>query len=254
MEQGEKYVRQGVILRKVECPLYIRRVEMSKARNKKHYRRDKMTNVAIVKLIGMKKFSDKDRFKWIQHKISASNKNVAWYWTDMRKPNEKIIANPNSHGKPKYSLVNGQYIWNGRLDDFAKNKIMDSIKDFFSEYLTGMPVIEAKEYPLAIYTEVHNVIEETTNAYYDLDNHFLMYQKAFQDTLSGDSGKRKKYILDDNLAFITQPPSPIFIPVNSPEERKLVFYIVKEEDARILRHEGYQASHIKQMKKHGDNA
>lgn len=238
MEQGDKYIRQGVILHKVECPLYIRKVKLSESRNKKYYRRDKMTAISIAKLTNMKKFHDKNRFRWRQHKISSSNKALAWFWTDC-KSGEKIVANPNSHGTPKFVVVNGQYVWSGKVGEFSKNTVMDSIKDFLSVYLESMPVIDHSNYPLSIYTEVHNVVMETKNAYYDLDNHFLMYQKAFQDTLSGDSGKRKKYILDDNLAFITQPPSPVFIPVDSPEERKLVFYLVKEEDPRIMEKDSY---------------
>jgi len=243
MEVNGRYIREGVILRKIECPLYIRKVQLSAARNKNYYESGLKS---LKKVNSLKKFSDKTKFDWREHKV---NKRMRTFLTNL-KTGERVVSNPIAAGTPKVEVINGQGIHSGQIRENVRNTMMDAIKDFFLEHLEGMESID--QYPVSIFCEVHNIPREFAQKIWDLDNHFLMYQKAFQDVLTGNRGKNKSWLIDDNNLFITQPPSPIFIPIDDYEQRKLVFYIVKEEDSRILSHVGHAADRELEIKKYNN--
>ena len=112
------------------------------------------------------------------------------------------------------------------------------------------------EFPIRIDMEIHDIIrDENSNSLWDMDNRAWPYIKAFQDCLTGNkdkngNNKNKIIIPDDNILYITQPPIPLYIPVDDTYDRKIVFRLVEETDERILKHKAYQQEH-KKLKEDG---
>jgi hypothetical protein len=217
----------------VEIPQYIRKIQLSAARLKKYYIKGKREPKA-------EKYKDISRYAW---KKEAGKE----YLIDLS-TGEKVIANPKAQGTPNILAINGQGIYNGKISSHTRNKMMMEIKKSFSSYINKLDPIT--EFPVNIYMEVHDTVLNDEKADWDLDNRSGPYIKAFQDCLMGNmdgEGKKrcKQIIPDDNIMYITQPPAPKFIPVDKPEDRKLVFRIKKEEDDRVLKHVEY----LTQLKK-----
>ena len=210
----------------VEMPRYIRKVKLSEARLRKYFELGKKLPIA-------KKYADRTKYAYQQWDNKKS------YLVDLE-TKERVVANPRAAGTPRYITINGQKIYNGEASKHIRNKILSSIKKEMAPYIDKMDVVT--EFPLIIEMELHDTIrEESSKSLWDLDNRSWPYIKAFQDCLTGNKdkhGKRRnrQIIPDDNILFITTPPVPKFIPVDSEDERKLVFRILKETDKRILDH------------------
>lgn len=224
----------------LEIPNYIRKVKLSEARNIKYYEKGKREPKAL-------KYSDVDKYEWMKF---SNNKT---YLVD-KTTKERVIANPKAAGTPRFVTINGQKIYNGDIDKHLRNKVMSSIKEFFTPFIAQLDVIPIECFPIMLTLEVHDIIREpSSNSLWDVDNRAWPYIKAFQDCLTGNKDKEgkkrcKQIIPDDNVLFITQPPVPKFIPVDNEEDRKLVFTIVRETDRRILKHKDFQ----KQLKEAKD--
>lgn len=135
-----------------------------------------------------------------------------------RPTGDKVIANPKAAGTPKYQKINGQDFYSGFGSPFMRIKIVAGIKNQFRPFINRLPIIT--EFPIQMEMELHTTIDE---ANWDLDNLWI-YTKCIQD-LMVELGK----IPDDNIQYVTKPASPEFFPVQTQEERKIVFKIYKDD-------------------------
>lgn len=158
---------------------------------------------------------------------------------------EPVIANDTQAGKPRIQIISGQAIYSGMVSKFLRNKMMWSIKKSFLEHLISMPQIKFS--PMLIRMEIHDtVVDDDIGAggRWDIDNRAYPYAKAFPDLLANGYTTKKgvvvmnKKIPDDDRMYITQPPAAIFCPVETFEERKLVF-IIKKDERPIITSNGY---------------
>lgn len=211
----------------VEIPDYIRKIKVSNARNKKYYEKGKKEPVSV-------KYKDRTLYDYVPFAGSKS-------YLIEKKTGERVIANPKAAGTPNVVTINGQSLYNGAVSKHLRSKILSDIKESYTPYINQMDVIE--KYPIVIKMEIHDVIYESTSLW-DVDNRSWPYIKAFQDCLTGNKDKLgnkkcKQIIPDDNILYVTTPPSPKFIPVSDPKDRKLVFIIEEETDIRILNNVEY---------------
>jgi len=214
----------------IEIPKYIRQVRLSEKRITKYYEQGK-------KAPKSQKYYDKTKYDW---KSFAGR----LFLVDL-KSGERVIANPRAQGTPRDITINGQKIYNGEVNKNVRNKILSEIKSSFAPYVDKLEPVP-KGCPIRIEMEIHDVIKSPgSGAFWDLDNRSYPYIKAFQDCLTGNrikGGKatNKVIVPEDHVMYITQPPVPLFIPVENEEDRKLVFRLIKETDDRILKHKIYQ--------------
>jgi hypothetical protein len=215
----------------VEIPQYIRKVELSKARQVKYYELGK-------KMPKAKKYTDTKKYEYQQIPGFGLRK----FLIDLQ-TKQRVIANPLAAGTARNVVINGQKIYNGEINQHTRNKVLSTIKASFIPYINKLEQIT--KFPITIRCEIHDVIRESSgNSLWDIDNRSYPYIKAFQDCLTGNKGrdcilKCKQVIPDDNILYITQAPVPKFIPVDKEEDRKLIFYIEEEIDERILNHVGF---------------
>jgi hypothetical protein len=156
-----------------------------------------------------------------------------------------IVANPESEGKPNLKVISGQAIWKAQTKSWDRAKIMEEVKAQLTEVVKDMTPIT--DFPIRIEAELHDVVDDSLSGKgWDIDNRFIIWQKAFLDVLVGnrvkveEGGKKvvrpttKVIIPNDNIFYVTQPPVAKFIPINPGEDRKIVFKIYKETDPRII--------------------
>lgn len=141
-----------------------------------------------------------------------------------------IIDNEGAVGTPKYIKIRGQDIYSGNVREFVRGEIIRQIKDSFRPYVQLISPIGRGEYPLKIVLELHTPIKNINDRgkdpigqRWDIDNHCFPYAKAFPDVLM-EEGK----IVDDDRLHISQPPHGVFCPVDTEEERKLVFILYQD--------------------------
>lgn len=156
-----------------------------------------------------------------------------------------IVINPQNVNKPRYYVIKGQDIYSGNLREFQRGLVMDKIKECFKPFVEILPVIT--EYPIRIECEIHDTVKNfydrtktDLGIHWDVDNYAFPYMKAFPDLLFA-----MKKIADDDRLHLTQPPVPIFCPIDNHEDRKLVFIISKDEREIIKNHPAYQANRYK---------
>ena len=224
-----------VELGRIEIPLYIRKVRLSDARRAEYYELGKKTKLA-------KKYQDQTRYKWKPEKTS---KGVKVYLFD-NSTGKKVLKNSRSVGTPKDKTINNQAIYNQSVMYNDRNKMIQQLKEFLVPFVAKLDVIKIEDLPIRIEAEVHRPILAENGMPWDVDNHFGLYQKAFQDVLQGNKDRygkpRSKVVVpEDHNLIISKPPSPLHIPVHTEEERKLVFIIQKENDPRILNFSGREA-------------
>lgn len=220
------------MLQKIEIPEYLREIELSKARQAKYYEYGKKHPTA-------KKYKDEALYEYRTWPGFGKRKFLVEIETELR-----VIANPKVVGTPRKLIINGQKIYNGEVSKHIRNKVLKEIKDSFKPYIEQLEFID--KFPIRIECEIHDVIRES-HSLWDLDNRAWPYIKAFQDCLTGNRGQCKKVLEDDNVMYVTQAPVPRFIPVDTEDERKLIFIIKKETDKRVLNHKGYKTE-LKQLK------
>lgn len=216
-------------MQKVEIPDYIRKIKVSNARVKKYYEQGKKGPAS-------KKYQDKTKYDYVPYVVATGRK----YLTELA-TGERVVANPKAAGTPNVVTINGQALYNGAVSKHLRARILGEIKESYMPYVNQMDIVE--EYPIIIEMEIHDTIFESTSLW-DVDNRSWPYIKAFQDCLTGNKNKLgvkqcKQIIPDDNILYVTSPPSPKFIPVDREEDRKIVFIIKKETDVRILKHVTY---------------
>ena len=218
------------LIREVEIPLYIRHVKLSDSRKPEYYELGKKVKVP-------KKYLDKSKY---DYKPWTYAKGVKMQLTDLG-TKRRVIKNSKSLDKPRWKVINGQDIYDQTIVKESRNKILQAIKEFFVPFVEEqMEPLDISDLPIRIECEVFHPYESEGNKMpWDMDNHFWLYQKAFQDVLQGNRDKQKNprctvMIPEDNTLCISKPPSPLHIPVDTVEERKIIFRILKEDDPRIL--------------------
>ena len=199
---------------------------MSDKRRAKYYELGKKTKLP-KKYIGKK-------YQWKAHKVGTASK---VFLTDVT-TGLRVIKNSKSVGTASYKVINGQYIYNQTLVKEARNKVLQEVKSFFVPFINAMTPIAPEDLPIRIEVELHYPMLADNKKPWDIDNHFYIYQKAFQDVLVGHRDKEGNarcqiIIPDDHNLFVSKPPSPLHIPVSTFEERQMIFKIYKESDPRI---------------------
>lgn len=143
--------------------------------------------------------------------------------------------------KVKYIKINGQSIYNGRLNPFTRAKMVKQMHEYVRPYinkeLKGRDL--SRLYPLSIHLEFHAPINYGNvrllktgiswkpalpdfKATWDVDNMWI-WGKIFNDELT-ESG----YIEDDSVSFVTSSGRVQFKEVADFRDRKLVFVITKD--------------------------
>ena len=143
--------------------------------------------------------------------------------------------------KVKYIKINGQNIYNGKLNPFTRAKMVkqmhEYVKPFIDEELKGRDL--SRLYPLSIHLELHTPINHgnirllktgiswkpATDGFiatWDADNLWI-WGKIFNDSLT-EGG----YIEDDSVSYVTTSGGVKFRAVDHFDDRKLVFVIQKD--------------------------
>jgi hypothetical protein len=207
-------------MQRIEIPLYINKVELSAARQKKYYELGKVPPKA-------KKYANRKLFKHKQWPGFGKREFLVEEETG-----ERVVANPKAAGTPKVTPINGQKIYNGEVSMFTRNKVISAIKESFMPYVDTLKEVN---HPVNIIMEVHDEMK-TSHQLWDLDNRAMPYIKAFQDCLTGNKERKgtyrcKRILEDDNILYVTGVAYK-FVAVANEKERKLVFIIV--EDKNVL--------------------
>lgn len=156
--------------------------------------------------------------------------------------NQPIIANNKAANNPRWYLIKGQDIYSGNLHPFTRVKVMNAIKDQFIEHIKGF-LSPINQYPIRIECHVYDTVKnyyDKHNQDWDIDNYSYPYMKAFPDVLQSEG-----IIVNDDRIHVTQPPSPIFFPINEHNQRKLVFIIYRDEREELKQHEAYKPFYTK---------
>jgi hypothetical protein len=171
----------------VTIPLYVRKVQLSNARNKKYYEEGK-------KLPKAAKYYNPANYQFVLYP------NKIKYLTDM-KTKERVVANPKAAGTPGWTTINGQNFYNGTIREHTRAKVVNTIKEQFTPYIEQLTPLKPEDYPIRIKVHIKDVLIEGTS-YWDLDNRIGPYLKCSQDILTGNHGKSKKIIEDDDTRYL----------------------------------------------------
>ena len=128
-----------------------------------------------------------------------------------------VVKNPIAAGTPRIKKINTQVIYRGD-GHFTRSKMVHEMKEFFREYICGIPPVSSSSYPLEIEIQIHNVAGK---ADFDVDNLTSIYTKTITDCIV-DCG----LIPDDSIRYIRKT-SGQFVPIENEEDRKLVIIIRK---------------------------
>lgn len=182
----------------IEIPEFIEYVKMSNSRRATYYKpTDKLP----------KKYQDPSFFFDTKNRLCTSD-------------GTPIVRNARSAGTPRMKKINGQDFYAGSTRPVIRVKIVNAIKDSFRPYLHNVYKIPADKYPIQISCAMYDV---PGKADWDLDNKWI-YLKVFQDLLV-----QMKIIPDDNIKYVSKAASMEFCPVETTEERKLVFTITSDD-------------------------
>ena len=148
---------------------------------------------------------------------TLSKKRRAKYRT-LKDGNVKV-SNPKTAGKPRLWRVNGQDMYNGRLNPLMRAKITKYYHDYLSIHidriLHGL-FIPIGKYPIAISLDIYEVKEDKLP---DIDNLWI-WKKWFADCLT-----ELEIIPDDGPDYIIESGYIKYHWVTTEEERKLIFNI-----------------------------
>lgn len=232
-------ITESDLIAEVTIPQYIRRIETAKARRATYY------------------FEGEKLPKKYQKGLDEGT--IHWMFIKERKGivlvdagGDPIIKNPRTAGTPSYKVIKGNDLHTLTMRDYERSKIVKAIKDQMIPEVEKLEPFPAIYFPIRLICEIHHPIDDplVKSQNWDIDNHALWYCKVFPDVLSGcpyTKGKAgeleylsKRIIPDDHRKYITQPPVPIFIPIENIEERKLVFKIYSDKRQVIISNEYYK--------------
>ncbi len=140
-----------------------------------------------------------------------------------KKDSSGKILNPKSAGTPRLWKINGQDLYSGNMHPMMRKKAAGWAHSYLRPYLKSIPKITLLEGQfLSIQLTIYDVI---VKANWDVSNKWP-WIKWFEDTLV-ELGK----IPDDCILYVRDSGRIIFHPVNTPEEKKLVFNIKKYSES-----------------------
>lgn len=133
------------------------------------------------------------------------------------KTGEVLVSNSRSAGKPRYFKVNGQDLYNGRINPMMRFSLVQKIHDYIDPYLSEVELPEdINNYPLIL--ELLFYVHDKGRHSIDNDNKWL-WVKIVRDSLT-NQGKWP----DDNNQYVNRDEyETIFIPDD--EEQKLIINI-----------------------------
>lgn len=208
---------------------YIRKVLLSKERRAKYYIKDENEPKAAM--------YESARYAWRAFKVTVKGKSVVKFFLYDQALRERVIANSRVAGKPRYKVINGQELYNGKLAEHTRNKIMKAIKDSFKKELVKISPINPVSLPIRLHCIVFDHFSDSIskNMDWDLFNRFLLYGKAFEDCLVD-----LKIIPDDNRRYVTQSCSPLYHPIAEDDTRMLRFIVTEDSRYCIKRSKFYK--------------
>lgn len=195
-------------------PKYVTQIKTSNKRRPKYYQFDK------------KKFiwKPKDLPSHIRKKLDKSIYKVSGEGFLLDESGNKVVANPKTAGTEKYEQLSGNKFFSGYGSYHIRRKLTGELKKFYKPFVKKLEPITV--FPLRIEWDFYTIMNK---ADWDMDN-MSFYWKYLQDTLV-DQG----IIPEDNIRYITFPPSGKFIPVDDWEERKFVIRFYHDDRDEIIK-------------------
>lgn len=146
---------------------------------------------------------------------------------------ETVISNSSKVGKPKFTKINGQSMYNGSWGDFTKGKVVDTIKSYFAASLEGQRIPKLKQFPIGItgvfYAPRNYGLIKMLNgqinlpksqvANWDIENQSMIWSKCFNDFIQ-DLG----LIPNDNIDYVIEAGGLSFSE-EAWENRKITFHL-----------------------------
>lgn len=201
------------LLAEITIPRYLTRIEVSKKRRPKYYKKGSKIPPTYLK-----------RYSF----------NRKGYLVDSK--GNKIIKNKRSVGKPKYETLSGNRLLSGYGSHHIRANIVTGLKNFYRPFVQKYikehgPIIK---FPLRVEWEVHTTVEEEPN--WDASNLFFYY-KYFEDCLfeNKKNAQLLSLIPDDNVKYITKSPGATIIPIERWEDRKFVFKFYHDDRPELGR-------------------
>lgn len=163
----------------------------------------------------------------------------------------KVIANSTKAGKPRIQIIKGQDMYSGVLNEFARAKIVNYLKEFYysnkfdtmTDYFRD-GIIErlSSSYPLYIEMEIVDTIKnyydktkEGDGQRWDVGNRAYPYIKTFVDFLvNGMPDSNFTGFIEDDDRLHVSGEGYYFTPCDTHENRALIFNIYA--DKRNINH------------------
>jgi hypothetical protein len=134
----------------------------------------------------------------------------------LNKMMQRVVSNTKTVGKPGTIPINAQVFYVGK--PFQRMIIKNFVEEYLNPFVSKMPVIN---YPLYMESEVHAIYQHRLP---DMNNIGYVWDKILTDVMV-KQGK----IVDDSPLYLTKPGSaPLYYPVETEEERKIVFRFYKD--------------------------
>jgi hypothetical protein len=199
-------------IRQITIPEYIYQVQTSKARIAKYFHKNSGRGKVKKDILDVPK------------KYKAVGYDLEGYVIDAN--NNRIVANSVSVGKPKFIPINGQLFYSQNGGKFTRSKVVNALHEYFKEELVKLNFqpFEDNNYPIVIQMNWFAPYSHKTP---DSTNMSFAYLKTFEDTLTNNG-----YIIDDEVRYVTSS-FPIYSPVDSFDDRKLVFTFYQDMRAEV---------------------
>ena len=144
---------------------------------------------------------------------------IEGYYLD--KTMQRVVANTKTVGKPGTIPINAQVFYVGK--PFQRMIIKNFVQEYLDPFVAQMPVID---YPLYMESEIHAMYQHRLP---DMNNIGYVWDKILTDVMV-KHGK----IVDDSPLYLTRPGSaPLYCPVETEEERKIVIRFYKDLRSEI---------------------
>jgi len=241
------------LLQELIIPEYIVRVKMANKRRRKYYRKNKKGTWKPRQLPKTYKQKLKDGV----YRMDKKDKYI------LDEDGQRILANPQSAGKPRYRKLSGNDFASGYGSPHIRAKLVRELKDFYRPFMRGLTPISSSDFPIWVDWHLYTTIPDRL---FDLTN-FWFYYKYFEACLfewatEDNNGNRKYFdskkdaekeisnkpdltlvepiIPDDNVKYVTKPgTAPILHPIVDWDHRKFVFKIYKDDRSCLQSHKIY---------------
>lgn len=191
-------------MNEVIVPL-ITHVKLSDKQRKRYYIMDKREPTA-------KKFEDERYF------YDKVGKDKDWYLYDKKDVDKKgnpkkVIANPESYGKPRLMKINGNAIYSGNMSHHVRNKVVTEMKKHYKPHIQRLEPVNKSDYPIRVWIDFngHTQPKHARDGDWDIDNQWI-HSKVIMDCLT-ECG----IIIDDSIRFVSAAPYLRFFSIR--EER-----------------------------------